>query len=262
MKVFSDKELSRAIPDQQRLNKGGVAIVECFQSIPCNPCYTSCNRKAMKELVDINDLPEVDFDKCNGCGVCVSNCPGLAIFVVDQSYSPTHAIVKLPYEFTPLPQVNSIVKGADRQGNVVCQAKVLKVVNTSAQDRTPVIWLEVPKELSMTVRFFYIDQPQVENKLKATATDDNDTIICRCEGITLGEIRKYISEGYTTIDEIKRISRAGMGACQGRTCRQLILNEISKATNTPIGQLKVSTFRPPVKPIKLSTLSKDVDDDE
>lgn len=262
MKIFDDKDYIRAIPSAERLSKGGVAIVECFQSIPCNPCYTSCKRKAMKELIDINDLPQVDFNKCNGCGICVSNCPGLAIFVVDQSYSETHALVKLPYEFTPLPEVNSIVYATDRQGNIVCQSKVIKVVNTISQDRTPVIWLEVPKELSMTVRFFKLDNKIEVSDNISNYIDENDTVICRCEGITLGEIRKYISEGYTTLDEIKRISRAGMGACQGRTCRQLILNELAKATNTPISQQKVSTFRPPVKPIKLGILSKGADDDE
>jgi NAD(P)H-nitrite reductase large subunit len=37
---------------------------------------------------------------------------------------------------------------------------------------------------------------------------DDDVIVCRCEDVTLGEIRRLISEGYHTIDEIKRISRA------------------------------------------------------
>ncbi len=43
---------------------------------------------------------------------------------------------------------------------------------------------------------------------------DDDTIICRCEDITWGEIRKQLDKGYTTLDEIKRITRAGMGPCQ------------------------------------------------
>ncbi|HON43695.1 MAG TPA: (2Fe-2S)-binding protein, partial [Bacillota bacterium] len=53
-------------------------------------------------------------------------------------------------------------------------------------------------------------------------TQDDNIVICRCEDITLSEIRDLIAQGYHTIDEIKRVSRAGMGPCQGRTCRQLI----------------------------------------
>ncbi|WP_369294201.1 (2Fe-2S)-binding protein, partial [Klebsiella pneumoniae] len=51
---------------------------------------------------------------------------------------------------------------------------------------------------------------------------DDDTIICRCEDITWGEINKQLDKGYTTLDEIKRLTRAGMGPCQGKTCRRIL----------------------------------------
>ena len=44
---------------------------------------------------------------------------------------------------------------------------------------------------------------------------DENTIICRCSDVTLKEIRELIKDGYVTFDEIKRITRAGMGPCQG-----------------------------------------------
>lgn len=84
---------------------------------------------------------------------------------------------------------------------------------------------------------------------------DDQTIICRCEDLTLGEIRQLIAQGFHTIDEIKRISRAGMGQCQGRTCRALIAAEIAKATGVPIGEIEMPTFRPPTKGIKLGVLA-------
>lgn len=48
---------------------------------------------------------------------------------------------------------------------------------------------------------------------------DKDIIICRCEEITKGEIIQAIRDGATTVDGIKRMTRAGKGLCQGRTCR-------------------------------------------
>ena len=51
---------------------------------------------------------------------------------------------------------------------------------------------------------------------------DKDIIMCRCEDITRERILECIAQGYRTIDEIKRVTRAGMGPCQGRTCRLLI----------------------------------------
>lgn len=238
-------------PSKERLGKGPIAVVECYQNIPCNPCYTSCKLGAMKELVDINDKPQVDPDKCIGCGICVSHCPGLAIFIVDESYSETEACVRIPYEFSPLPKEGQFVTGTDRAGAPVCRAKVVKVQLTKEMDRTPVIWLSVPKELSMTVRC-----------LKIEDFYDDNTIICRCEELTLGQIRDLIRKGYRTVDEIKRISRATMGPCQGRTCRPLIMSEISRMTGTPMQEVTTGTFRPPTRPIKMSILLNGGEDHE
>ena len=51
---------------------------------------------------------------------------------------------------------------------------------------------------------------------------EDHVIICRCEEITYGEIKQAIRDGATTLDGIKRVTRAGKGLCQGRTCRTLI----------------------------------------
>lgn len=248
--IPTQKDLESVVPSKERLAKGPVAIMECFEKIPCNPCYTSCKRGAIKEFEDINDRPQLNVDICNGCGVCISNCPGLAIFVVDESYSDTEALVKIPYEFLPLPEEGTYVTGLDREGKPVCRAKVVKVQNSKAQDRTPVVSLAVPKELSMVVRCLSLDDYYSDN-----------TIICRCEEVTLGEIREYIRKGYQTIEEIKRISRCGMGPCQGRTCSQLILEEIAKATGQDVADLKVHTHRQPTLPIKLGLLVGGEDDE-
>ena len=242
--IATEQDLANVIPSKERLAKGPVAIIECFQRIPCNPCQTSCKRGAIKEFVDINDTPEINVEICNGCGVCVSNCPGLSIVVVDETYSEEEALVKIPYEFLPLPTEGSFVTGVDREGKPVCRAKVVKVLNTKTMDRTPVVSLAVPKELSMTVRFMKLNDFYSDN-----------TFVCRCEELTMGELRELIRKGYQTVDEIRRISRAGMGPCQGRTCRQIIMQELAAATGTKMADMKTVTFRPPVKPIKLGTIA-------
>ncbi|MDR1650556.1 MAG: (2Fe-2S)-binding protein [Synergistaceae bacterium] len=80
---------------------------------------------------------------------------------------------------------------------------------------------------------------------------EDDVIICRCEEITLEEIRSWIGKGYRHFDELKRILRVGMGPCQGRGCRDIILRELAKATGEPLDKIDPGTIRPPVKPIKL-----------
>ena len=91
---------------------------------------------------------------------------------------------------------------------------------------------------------------------------DKANIICRCEEIEIDEIRKWIARGYDTFDELKRELRVGMGPCQGRGCRDIILRELSKATGKSIAELSPGTIRPPVKPIKIGLLAEDADDGE
>jgi bacterioferritin-associated ferredoxin len=80
---------------------------------------------------------------------------------------------------------------------------------------------------------------------------NDDIVVCRCEEITLGDIRAWIDKGYRSFDELKRILRVGMGPCQGRGCRDIILRELARATGEPLGKINPGTIRPPVKPIKL-----------
>ena len=85
--------------------------------------------------------------------------------------------------------------------------------------------------------------------------DNNNTLLCRCEDLTRETILKCIEEGYRTLDEIKRVTRAGMGPCQGRTCRMLIAQELSNYYGVPMEEVLMTTFRPPVKPISMGALA-------
>ena len=82
-------------------------------------------------------------------------------------------------------------------------------------------------------------------------------VICRCEEVEIDEIREWIARGYDTFDELKRELRVGMGPCQGRGCRDIILRELSRATGKPISEIGPGTMRPPVKPIKIGLLAAD-----
>ena len=70
------------MPDEERMNSGAVAIIECPEHIPCNPCQEACSRGAIQLFEKITDLPVIDFERCNGCGNCIAVCPGLAIYVL------------------------------------------------------------------------------------------------------------------------------------------------------------------------------------
>ena len=95
----------------------------------------------------------------------------------------------------------------------------------------------------------------MDNEANKVAFDN--TIVCRCEDLSLTAIRKAIADGYRTIDEIKRVTRAGMGPCQGRTCRPIIAGELARHYKIPMEEVLMPTFRPPVKPIKLGSFVKE-----
>lgn len=145
-------ELQLIMPSAERLAKGPVAIIECFQDIPCDPCVAACPCKAISMKDGITDRPHLDADRCTGCTMCVAGCPGLAIFVLNENHSSTHAALTLPHELFPLPKVGDTVTGLDRAGREVGTVKVLRILNTPKQDRTAVITVEVPKAMAMQVR--------------------------------------------------------------------------------------------------------------
>lgn len=89
---------------------------------------------------------------------------------------------------------------------------------------------------------------------------DDDIIICRCEDITIKELRELIKDGYTTLDEIKRASRMGMGPCRGNVCLELAAREICKMTDKKMEDIKMPTNRPPVSGIRMGDLAGDADE--
>ena len=138
------------LPSEERMAEGPVAVIECPEKIPCDPCQDNCPVGAIK-LNDINDTPEVDFDKCTGCSICVESCPGLAIFTVD--CSPGDGCdVSLPYEFT-LPEIGEAVIGLNREGDEITEARVVKVKTREESTRdTPVVTVRVSEKFVEELR--------------------------------------------------------------------------------------------------------------
>lgn len=83
-----------------------------------------------------------------------------------------------------------------------------------------------------------------------------DIILCRCEDVSLQDVHDCLEEGYTTFEDIKRILRVGMGACQGNTCGLLVQREIAKFQNVPMSKVKTHTPRPLVAGVKLKSIAK------
>ncbi|WP_163970893.1 (2Fe-2S)-binding protein [Oceanobacillus halotolerans] len=81
-------------------------------------------------------------------------------------------------------------------------------------------------------------------------------IICRCEDVTLGELISHIENGSQTVKSLKLQTRAGMGICQGRTCRVLVEQVMTYyADESNIISSSVGTNFP-IRPIRLAELAQ------
>jgi len=83
---------------------------------------------------------------------------------------------------------------------------------------------------------------------------DDDTMICRCEDITLGKLRSWIKAGFTSTSVLKNATRCAMGNCQGRTCGPLIYDIL--AAYTPAENTVPFSTRIPIKPVPLGDLAQ------
>jgi bacterioferritin-associated ferredoxin len=99
-------------------------------------------------------------------------------------------------------------------------------------------------------------QEVVDESLQApTAAPDDDMIICRCEEITKGEIKTAIRNGMLTLNGIKRVTRAGMGLCQGQTCQRLVAQIIAEELRQSVADIEPTTARGPVRPLNLAVFA-------
>jgi len=213
-------------------SKAGLAfpVIHCAQEIPCNPCASVCpNGLIHIDESDIRKIPQHiagDTGKtCIGCMKCVTICPGLAITLLDARQDAAAPTVTIPFEFGETEiRAGEPVVVMDVAGEVLGEVPVREVVRIPSNDRTALVKVEAPRNIAEKIAGIRVQAPWVGQSLSEVVQPlpDGD-IACRCERVTAGEVRDLIRSGYRDMNEIKTLTRAGMGACGGKTCQALIL---------------------------------------
>ncbi len=209
-------------------------VFHCQQEIPCNPCTSVCSQGAIH--IDENDIRAVPQfiseqigKRCIGCEKCVTVCPGLAITLVDYRKQAATPTVTIPYEFLretikPGDRVTVLDVSGETLGNVeVSRVRVAKAPDGGRHDRTLLVQVKAPAEIARRIAGIQVQEEWVAQPMDhyvERLTDD--VVVCRCERVTAGEIRALIRKGYRDVNEIKAVTRAGMGSCGSKTCSALI----------------------------------------
>ena len=237
-----------AVSREKPVEEEGIfPIFHCFQEVPCNPCTSVCKAGIVRTVDDkITGLPYVtDRTACTGCANCVAVCPGLAVTLVDYRKDPEHPAVTLPYEvWREKVEVGQKVPVTDEDGAVLGYFEVEGVRVRKKYPRTLLVQVKMGKTIAKQAVGIWVQEEQIEpSEIYEKEPLPDEAVICRCERVTAGEIRAQIRSGVRDMNQLKAITRAGMGACGSKTCRPMIWR-IFQEEGVDLGEVTDRVDRP------------------
>jgi len=223
LKSRPGRERKKEIPPKE---SGVFPIFHCFQEVPCNPCTSVCPAGAIKTENDkITGLPYMtDLDACTGCASCIAVCPGLSVSLVDYRADPEHPLVTLPYEiWRERIKIGQKVPVTDEDGAILGYYAVEKISSRKKFPGTLLIKVRLDRQTAKSAAGIWVQETQTEpSMIYEKEIPPDEAIVCRCERVTVGEIKTAIRSGIRDMNQLKALTRAGMGACGSKTCRPMI----------------------------------------
>ena len=245
----------RQAPEEET---GVFPVFHCAQEVPCNPCTSVCPVNAIRTEEDkITGLPYmVDMETCTGCASCIAVCPGLSVSLVDYRDDPELPLVTLAYEiWRDKVEEGQIVPITDVDGAILGYFQVHKVRTRRKYPGTLMVTIRVNKSIAKQAAGIWVQEAPVEPSLiYEKELPPDDAIICRCERITAGEIKTAIRSGVRDMNQLKAITRAGMGSCGSKTCRPMIWR-IFKEEGIDFGEVTDRVDRPLFVEVPIGSLA-------
>ena len=245
LKSRPGEKYTEVVPEEA---SGVVPIIHCTQEIPCDPCSSLCIHDLIFiDKSDIRQVPKFTGNNysCGFCRRCVAGCPGLAITLVDYRKNPETPEVTIPYEFSrETIRAHDRVIAMDTEGIELGILEVHNVTQVKAFDRTLLVQVQAPQVYARRIAGIRVQEQQITQPMDHYVEHvSDDTIVCRCERVTAGEIRDLVRQGYRDMNELKVVTRAGMGSCGAKTCNQLI-HRIFREEGVPSKEVADHTRRP------------------
>ena len=152
------------------------------------------------------------------------------------------------------------VKGAYVAGSLgtLAGADVLADLGVVHAQESPSSLSEARRLLRRHLRF----QGQLEDLYRArpltTELATDTTLVCRCESVSVEELRTSFTGGALTAGAVKRLTRAGMGKCQGRYCSPSVLALAAEANGIPVNEFSGFAPQAPIRPVFISEVAGSV----
>lgn len=202
-----------AMPSKERASAKPFVRLQCLYGFACNPCSFACKQGAITKS-STSVAPEIDYQKCTGCMQCVSQCPGLAIF----GYDLQNQKLFLPVEYGV--NTGSEVYLVDDTGSVKGEGIIEKVLEKPTKTNVVRIKINDLKNEIVDITGFIIKENYPEKlSFEPISEIESNSYICHCEDISFDELIEAIgNRKFISIDEIKHITRLGMGSCRGKRC--------------------------------------------
>lgn len=226
--------------------EGVFPVIHCLQEIPCNPCTTVCPTNSIH--TEDGGLMAVPLytGSCIGCNKCLLICPGLAITLVDFRKDANHPTVTMPYEVFNYPvKTGDELELVDIGGADLGRYPVTAVLEMKER-HTQLVKTSVPRAIAKQVASFRVQPASVSEPLTQPVIPQklaDEAMICLCERVSVGEVRELIKGGITNLNQLKSITRAGMGPCGAKTCETLIKG-VLREEGIPVENVVPNTKRP------------------
>lgn len=220
------------LPSLERMQAKPFVQIDCLYGFACNPCEFSCTHGAITKT-STSSVPRIDYDKCIGCMDCVYQCPGLAIF--GYNVSKDWLFLPIEYHADEKSEVYLVDNNGKKLGTGVIEKILMKPNKTNV---ARVKALDIHGEELINVRGFIVKEnfPEPVDLNTVSYKQEEKMYICHCDDVTLDEIIKAIGDRkYISVDEVKHITRLGMGACRGKRCIRRLKQIISSYGITIVG---------------------------
>ena len=202
------------LPTPERMAAKPFVQLDCLYGFACNPCTFSCPQGAISKPTT-SSTPTVDYNKCIGCMACVNHCPGLAIFGYD--LAKNWCFLPIEYEV----QDGAEVFLVDNNGRKIGEGRVEKILHKDNKTNVARVFVaQVDGQMTDVKGFIlkekYLNTLSIQNTQN---TQKEPTYICHCEDITDAQVLEAVGDRkYISVDELKHITRMGMGPCRGKRC--------------------------------------------